>query len=103
MDPVYEFSRTRANINDKKVKCMGYTSTEKRSINERTTLLSEPNAPDLKVYYRELDYNDGTPRECLLEIYRIKDTPWPDGEPIATAETVAGTLGLNILPLFFLS
>jgi molybdenum cofactor biosynthesis enzyme MoaA len=98
MDPIYEFSRTRASINVKKIKCMGYTVTVKKDITERTTLLSEPNDPNLKVYYRELTYLGQSEPEYLLEVYRIKGEDWPAGEPVAVIKRVAEIWDLNILP-----
>ena len=98
MDSIYDFSRTRAEINNKKASCLDFHVLTKEEIEERTVLLRTPWADqNIKAYYRELKYLNITKR--FVDICRIKEEPWPAGEPLTTAKSLCEKYDFQILPI----
>lgn len=98
MDPVYEFSRTRAEVNERKMECMGYVASRVDHVTEDTLVLSPGADGQVEAYYRKRRYAESGRVERRLEICRKEGGGWPEGEPLHTAEHLAAEHGLRLLP-----
>ncbi len=99
LDPVYDFSRTKAIMNRKKIKAMGYIPLNYSIISENTILLTDKSIQKLPVFLRY--HEDVTTKKLniFLEVLRVEDKPWPDDEPLSTALRVAEEFSLKLISL----
>ena len=98
MDPVYDFSRTRTDVNERKASCMGYVTSRTDKIKEDVVVLPVSSKAPLKAYYCERRLANEAPIERRLEICLMKTEQWPEGEPLRTAVLLAAEQGLEIQP-----
>lgn len=80
-DPVYDFSRTRAEVNRKKLQVMGYRPCEADQIVEETILLTMPRSDRLPVILRKRRYISTGKQICDLEVMKPDSGDWPPDEP----------------------
>lgn len=98
-DPVYDFSRTRANVNKKKIRAMGYIPLQQMDIEEDTVLLTEPGKDVFPVLLRRRRVKPSGRYKLQFEVLRSKDDIWPNGEPLSTAIHTAKLYNLQLVPL----
>ncbi len=98
MDPIYDFSRTRSEVNEKKMKCLGFHDLIKQNIEEKTIILSSPQSEEnVKAYFRELKYSGTT--KYLLEICQIKNKQLDKAELLSTAKKLSKKFGFELIPI----
>ncbi len=99
LDPIYDFSRTKASVNRKKIQAMGYIPLKHSMISENTILLTDKNVQKLPVFLRYQEDVTTDTLKIFLEVLRVENKPWPDNEPLSTALRVAEEFSLKLIPL----
>jgi molybdenum cofactor biosynthesis enzyme MoaA len=93
LDPVYEFSRTRAEVNRKKVLAMGLELPEPICVKEDSVMLNHTPS-EYSAMLRKLRENDV--EKIFLEILRSASECWNADEPLHSARKMAEQHALDL-------
>lgn len=93
LDPVYDFSRTRAEVNRKKVRAMGMKLGEPLVVKESSVKLDHPLSKHSALLRRLVENGR---LKTVLEIQRLDETAWRSEEPLESAALFAERYSLDL-------
>lgn len=89
LDPIYDFSMTRAEINRKKIKAMGYVLGAQTDFEEDTVLLTDPGTDSYPVLLKRRRILSTGSNDYSLEVLRPEADAWLNDEPSNSVHSVA--------------
>jgi molybdenum cofactor biosynthesis enzyme MoaA len=91
-DPVYEFSRTRSEVNRRKIDAMGFILPKGIQVEEESVVLSRNGG--LITILKKL--SEGGMQKLIMEIAKICSDDWESEEPLKTAYAAAEEYNLTV-------